>query len=161
MELSQVRRIIFAAGNGISRAPMAAGILSDLLGEEYPIEILARGLVVAFPEPLNQKTESVLAGKGISMEGFSSKELKNEEITDKTLIFTMDQKQRKQILAHFDSANEENVYVLSYYVGEELETMDPYGGPLATYGLCYETLRNSLTKFVDRLKQEKEEKNCE
>ena len=39
--------------------------------------------------------------------------------------------------------------------------MDPYGGPLATYGLCYETLRNSLTKFVDRLKQEKEEKNCE
>lgn len=33
MELSQVRRIIFAAGNGISRAPMAAGILSDLLGK--------------------------------------------------------------------------------------------------------------------------------
>lgn len=63
MELSQVRRIIFVAGNGISRAPMAAGILSDLLGEEYPIEILARGLVVAFPEPLNQKTEAVLAGK--------------------------------------------------------------------------------------------------
>ena len=42
MELSQVRRIILAAGTGSSRAPMAAGTLSDLIGAADPVVRIAR-----------------------------------------------------------------------------------------------------------------------
>ncbi len=153
MELQNIRRVIFCSGNGISRAPMAAGIFRELIGDASPIEVYARGLVVAFPEPLNQKTEAVLAANGITFEKFSSQELKNEEITDKTIVFTMEDKERVQILAKYDSANEENVYTLATFAGEELETMNPYGGSLQTYGLCFESLRNSLTKAIDRLER--------
>ena len=45
----------------------------------------------------------------------------------------------------------EQVFVLSQYVGDELEILDPYGGTLQSYGLCYESLRATLKKLVKLL----------
>ncbi|MEE1027775.1 MAG: translation factor (SUA5), partial [Agathobacter sp.] len=56
-------RIVFVAKTGTCREPMAVGILNDM-ALNYQVEILARGLVVQFPEPLNQKAEAVLIGNG-------------------------------------------------------------------------------------------------
>ena len=63
-----VKRIIFAAGSGTSRAPMAAAIMERML-EGTGVEVLARGIVVQFPEPLNQKAEAILISNGIQLEG--------------------------------------------------------------------------------------------
>jgi protein-tyrosine phosphatase len=38
-------------------------------------------------------------------------------------------------------------------VGDELEIIDPYGGELPAYGLCYETLRKSIKKLVRMLNE--------
>jgi protein-tyrosine-phosphatase len=132
---------------------MAAELLKRELSGQ-PIEILSRGLIVQFPEPLNQKAEAVMAADGIVFDSFETKELKNGEITDKTLIFTMNEKQRVQIIDRLPSANEENTFVLAYYVGEELETMNPYGGSLQSYGLCYETLKETTKKLAKRILEE-------
>lgn len=151
--MTEVKRIIFAEGNGISRAPMAKALLERELGDA-PIEILARGLVVAFPEPLNQKTEAVMISNNIALEDFVSVELSEEDITENTLVFSMEQSQRNQILNKFASATEDNTFVLGYYVGDELETMDPYGGSLQTYGLCFETLKETMVKLHRKLQEE-------
>jgi protein-tyrosine phosphatase len=74
--------------------------------------------------------------------------LKNEEITERTLVLTMEKSQREKVLAHYENAHIENVYVLTDFVGDELEILDPYGGSLQSYGLCYETLRKSIKKLV-------------
>ena len=42
----------------------------------------------------------------------------------------------------------EYYHVLTDYVGDELEILDPYGGSLQSYGLCYETLRKTIKKLV-------------
>ena len=55
-----------------------------------------------------------------------------------------------------EKAVPENVQVLTSYVGDELEIMDPYGGALPAYGLCYETLRKSIKKLVKKLNEENE-----
>ena len=57
----------------------------------------------------------------------------------------------KRILEQFENANPEDVQVLTEYVGDELEILDPYGGALPAYGLCYETLRKSIKKLVKKL----------
>ena len=59
---------------------MAAGILKEFT-LKYPVEVLARGLVVLFPEPMNQKAEAVLISNGIETEGFVSQQLQEEDIT--------------------------------------------------------------------------------
>ena len=150
--MSGVDKIIFVAKSGTSREPMAAGIMREFV-MKHPVEILARGLVVQFPEPMNQKAEAILISNGISTEGFISKQLELDEITQDTLILTMESKHREKILECFPEVNPEHVHVLSEFVGDELEILDPYGGALQNYGLCYESLRMTIKKLVKILNQ--------
>ena len=145
--MEKLERIIFVGRSGTCREPMAMGILQDI-SLKYEVEILARGLVVSFPEPMNGKAEAVLISNGINLTNFTSQQLTNEDITSNTLIFTMEEKQRQKVLANYENTNIENVYVLTDFVGDELEIIDPYGGQLQSYGLCYETLRKSIKKLV-------------
>lgn len=145
--MEKLERIIFVGRSGTCREPMAKGILQDI-SLKNEVEILTRGLVVSFPEPMNGKAEAVLISNGISLENFVSQQLTDEDITENTLIFTMEEKQRQKVLAHYKNTNVENVYVLTNFVGDELEILDPYGGQLQSYGLCYETLRKSIKKLA-------------
>lgn len=143
---------MFVAESGTCRAPMAAGIL-----EEYslkrPVEILSRGLVVLFPEPLNQKAEAVMISNGINMEGYMSTQLTEEDFTEDTLVLVMEHVQLDKVLEKYENADPENVFVLTELVGDELEIIDPYGGSLQAYGLCYETMRKTILKLVNLLNE--------
>ncbi|MCF0131530.1 MAG: phosphotyrosine protein phosphatase, partial [Pseudobutyrivibrio sp.] len=55
--MNKINKVIFVAASGTARAPMAAAIFTNfslsrnIIGE-------SRGLVVQFPEPINQKVEA-------------------------------------------------------------------------------------------------------
>lgn len=147
------KRIIFVAKSGTCREPMAAGIFRDI-SMYKDIEVLARGLVVLFPEPLNQKAEAVMISNGLPVEGYMSAQLTAEDITEDTLILTMEEKQRQKVLEMFDSIQAEQVQVLNEFVGDELEMVNPYGGSLQMYGLCYENLLATIRKLVNVLQQQ-------
>ncbi len=150
--MRQFKRVIFASGNGNARAPMAAALLKRQLEEAgSDIEVLSRGLIVQFPEPLNQKVEAILASNGMQLDHFQAEELKNEDITDDTIVFVLEEKRRIQVIERYESAHEANVYVLSAYVGDELEIMNPYGENLQIYGMCFEILKETMKKLVPLL----------
>jgi protein-tyrosine phosphatase len=132
---------------------MAAGILEEY-SLKHPVTIQAKGLVVLFPEPLNQKAEAVMISNGINMNGFMSVQLEAEDFTEDTLILVMERAQLEKIPEMFPEADTSNVHVLTELVGDELEIIDPYGGPLQSYGLCYETLRKTIRKLVNLLNGE-------
>lgn len=148
--MKQYDRVVFVARSGTCREPMAAGILGDFMLKK-DIEIRARGLIVAFPEPMNQKAEAVLISNGINITDFVSVELSEADFSESTLILTMETSHRDKVLNRFPNA--QNVYVLTEFVGDELEILDPYGGALPAYGLCYETLRKSIKKLVKFLNE--------
>ena len=141
--MKQYNRILFVAENGTCRAPMAAGILG-----EY---------VLKFPEPLNQKAEAVMISNGINLDGYMSAQLTEEDFTEDTLVLVMEHAQLEKVLEKYERANPENVYVLTELVGDELEILDPYGGSLQAYGLCYETMRKTIKKLVTLLNEESNE----
>ena len=147
-----ISRIIFAGKNGSSRSPMAAAILKSMdIDKDY--EILSRGILVQFPEPLNPKIEAVLTSNGIEMSDYHAEELKDRDINSTTIIFTMEEAHKKRVIEKIPRANEENTFVLSTYVGNELEIPDPYGGSLQLYGLCYESIKKTLEELVRVLDQ--------
>ncbi len=113
------------------------------------MEIEARGLVVQFPEPVNQKAEAVLISNGISTEGMVSTQ-QESDITESTMVFTMESSQRERIIKALPISTRSRS-LFSQYVGDELEILDPYGGTLQSYGLCYESLRATLKKLVKLL----------
>lgn len=151
--MNQYNRIIFVCEGGTARSPMAVGILKDFVLKN-PVEIEARGMVVLFPEPMNQKVEAVLIGNGVSTNDFMSIQLTEEDFTQDTLVLTMEYIQKEKILEKYENAIPENVHVLTELVGDELEILDPYGGTLQSYGLCYETMRKSIQKLVNLLNED-------
>jgi protein-tyrosine phosphatase len=146
-------RILFVAESGTSRAPMAAGIMQEYTFK-HPISIEARGMVVLFPEPLNQKAEAVMISNGINLEGFMSKQLEENDFTEDTLVLVMERAQLEKILDKYAGADPENIHVLTELVGDELEILDPYGGTLQSYGLCYESLRKTIQKLAAKLEND-------
>ena len=148
-------KVIFVCKSGTCRAPMAAALLQEC-SLKREIEILARGLVVLFPEPLNQKVDAILISNGINMEGYMSEQLVAEDVDEHTLVLVMEQKLLPQAAAILGEEKMSQVHVLTALVGEELEIMDPYGAPLPSYGLCFESLSKTVKKLAGWLNEQEE-----
>ncbi len=148
-------KVIFVCRSGTCRAPMAAALLRECsLKREIGIE--ARGLVVLFPEPLNQKASAVMISNGINMEGYMSEQLAAEDAEENTLFVVMEANEIPQVLAIIGEDKLPQVQVLTALVGEELEIMDPYGAPLPSYGLCFESLSKTIKKLAVWLNEQGE-----
>lgn len=145
-------RIVFVAESGNCREQMAVAILEDL-GLERPVEIIARGLIVLFPEPLNQKAEAVMISNGLAVKKDLSVPLSEEDFWEDALVFAMEGKQREKILEMFPQADPGRVHVLTEFTGDELEIVNPYGGTLQMYGLCFETLSSTIRKLANILNE--------
>lgn len=143
--MKEFERIIFVGRSGNCREVMAAEILKTKPLWRKP-EILARGLVVLFPEPLNQKVEAIMTGKGFQPGNYMSVQLEEEDITDSTLVLTFEQSGLMKVRSKFPDIP--YLYVLTDLSGDELEILDPTGQDLITYGICYETLEKSISKLA-------------
>ena len=148
-------KVIFVCKSGTCRAPMAAALLREC-SMKREIEILARGLVVLFPEPLNQKVDAILISNGINMEGYMSEQLVAEDVDEHTLVLVMEEKLLPQAAAILGEDKMSQGHVLTALVGEELEIMDPYGAPLPSYGLCFESLSKTVRKLANWLNEQEE-----
>ena len=145
----EYKRIIFVDENGTCRAPMAAEILRDCM-PEFPIEILSRGLIVLFPEPINQKAEAVMISNGLHLTGYQTAGLQESDLDETTLVICFEDVQKERIRAILPPTfPDEQIQVLHEIVGDELEIMNPYGAPLLSYGLLYESLNKSITKLAE------------
>ncbi|TGY95576.1 phosphotyrosine protein phosphatase [Petralouisia muris] len=154
--MKRYRKIIFVCDSGTARAPMAEAIMKEYI-IKYPVEIESRGLVVLFPEPLNQKTEAVLISNGINAENQMSKQLTAEDLQSEHLIIAMETAQKQKILEEYQDSLEADVEVLTDLTGDELEILNPYGGSLQSYGLCYETLNKTIKKLVNLINEGRNE----
>lgn len=148
-------KVIFVGKSGTCRAPMAAALLQEC-SLKREIEIRARGLVVLFPEPLNQKVNAILISNGINMEGYMSEQLVAEDVDEHTLVLVMEEKLLPQAAAILGEERMTQVHVLTALVGEELEIMDPYGASLPSYGLCFESLSKTVKKLAVWLNEQEE-----
>lgn len=89
-------RLIFVSNSDTCRGPMAEAILKSkfLLSE---LEVESRGLVVLFPEPVNQKAEAILASHGLTMKDHTAKMLEQEDFDERTLILVMEDALKQRI----------------------------------------------------------------
>ena len=144
-------RLIFVSNSDTCRGPMAEAILKSkfLLSE---LEVESRGLVVLFPEPVNQKAEAILASHGLTMKDHTAKMLEQEDFDERTLILVMEDALKQRIFQEHE--NVQNTWQLSEYIKEETDVTEPVGGSLADYGACYELLDCMFSSLVVVLNEE-------
>lgn len=138
------QKIIFISETDTSRGPLAAAITGRLLlGTDISVE--SRGLVVLFPEPVNQKTVAVAASRGITLKDYAACQLEEDDFGDDVLALVLDEKYKKRIYEDYSSAT--NVFTIMEFLGGSGDISDPYGGELSDYGRLY----NSLEEIGIRL----------
>ena len=141
-------RLIFVCETGTARAHMAAEIMRrEYKGDD--LEIMARGLVVLFPEPINEKAEAVMVSNGIDVTGLHAQPLTIEESTTGSLIIAMTAEQKRKASEMLD--RNRDIYTLKELTGDEGDVMDPYGGPLQGYGKCFEEIESLVKKLVQKI----------
>ncbi len=136
-------RIIFVSNTDTSKGPMAVGVLKNCVLNK-PIEIESRGLVALFPEPVNEKSEAVMISNGVRLEGYTSRQLSEEDFNESTLVVALEEEQYMAVKEKFTDAP---VYLLEGLIGERVELIDPYGKALSDYGQCFEQIQ----KYIERL----------
>lgn len=156
--MRRYKKVIFVCDSGTARAPMAEAIMKEYM-IKYPLEIESRGLVVLFPEPVNQKAEAVLISNGINAESKMSRQLEAEDLQTEHLIIAMEELQKQRIMETYEVPEGVDLAVLTELTGDELEIINPYGGTLQSYGLCYETLNKTIKKLVSLVNESSSEEN--
>ncbi len=131
-------RIIFLDQDNTCMSIMAEAIMKRILRRGGP-EILSRGLVVLFPEPVNPKAVAVLKGDGLRPAKNGSEELTAADAAENTLVFAMSESVRRRA-EEVLSGSGATICSLGEYAGQEGDMTEPYGGTLAQYGACYEYL---------------------
>lgn len=150
-KLQKYRRVLFVSHSDSCRGPMAAKLLqAQPLLQEYEVE--SRGMVVLFPEPVNPKAEEVMAANEMSLKGYETLVLKEEDLTDDTIVLTMEESQKWKIVAEYE--NVKNVYTLNEYIGVGNELRSPYGKPLSEYRETFETLKRFMELLANKLNEE-------
>ena len=149
--MKKYQRLIFVDENDTTRGPMAEAIMRKKYLLE-PMEIYSRGLVVLFPEPVNQKAEAVLISNGLTAGGHTARQLEQEDIDDATLILTMEEEYKERIWSSYENAR--HVYTLAEYLHLNGELPQLYGEPLTSYGKCYEMLAGLLDRLAIQLNEE-------
>lgn len=141
-------KVIFVCRDNLCQSPIAEMIFKKIKRDEW-ITVESRGLVVLFPEPYSLKAHNLLRNNGIVMENGSSKQLVENDFSEKTLVLTMTREEQQKLLSEYDNA--QNVFTIMEFAGGSGDIMDPYGGDTDIYSMFYTSIRNWVDQVEDKL----------
>ena len=151
--MGKIKKLIFVSGNDTTRGPMAEAIYNrlDTTGE---VEVCSRGTVVLFPEPINPKALLILGNHETPCAKEVSAPFDPSEVTEDTLILTMDERQKNQIIEEYGVRGQ--VQTIKSYVSEMGDVWDPYGQSLVDYQEAYLELVRLIKKIIYRLSESRD-----
>ncbi len=153
--MSAVKKVIFVCTDNTCLSNMAAAVFEGIRGERE-IEVASRGLVVLFPEPINQKAVAILTSHQLKLLADEAKPLESRDFVPGTLVLTMTGAEREQVKERFPDMP--NIFTLREFDGQDGDIVEPLGGTLADYGACYEHI-DLFTKVAAEIIFKEEEKD--
>lgn len=142
-------RIIFVCQDNTTLSPMAEAIFRDMV-KSSDVEVLSRGLVVLFPEPLNDFAREALLSHQMDFTKETTTPFSLDEVNDETLILTMTISQSIKIAQEYGLT--EQVFTLRKFDREEEgDIKDPFGGGLLEYQTLYQELSELIRKMIVNL----------
>lgn len=144
------RRIIIVGESNVSLSIMCEVILRGLLKKKNvtEIEIISRGLVVLFSEPVAPLAIAVLTGHGYVVEDFRSSQLTEKDMDEADLILTLTDELAERV--HESYASSTTVMSLGVFLDVDASMPDVSGGTIEDYEKCLLILEQLMEAVADR-----------
>lgn len=146
------KKIIFVCRSNSFSGIMAEAIMEHLqenIPEEDRMEVISRGLIVLFPEPINPKAFQIAENNGLHLKRDTSLPLEKSDITPDSLIITMNSADKKMLEDRYPGIL--NLYRLRDFSGEGGEVSEPYGGDVHEYQLLFEHLDLMIKLMIEKI----------
>ena len=144
-------KIIIVGENNLCRSFMGEAILRGLLQkkEASDIEVISRGLVVLFSEPVSPIAATLLREHGYVIEEFRSSQLTSEDLDSADLVLTMTREQAERIREDFDSQT--TCMSIGTFIDMEEEIPVITEDTKGSYETCFTVLEQLMEAVADRV----------
>ena len=143
--------IILVGENNLTRSILAEAILKKIFQQKNieNVNVISRGSVVLFSEPISPKASAVLYEHGCEDVSKRSTELTQEDIDNADLILTMSRSDTEHIRDHFEVNT--TCMFLGTFIDMEEEIPDVAEDTKEGYEVCYELTKQAMEAAADRL----------
>ena len=140
------RKIIIVGENNIGRSFMAECILRGILQKRncQNIEVVSRGLVVLFSEPVAPGAAKILREKGYRIEDFRSSQLTDEDLASADLVLAI-----TKGLAEATSCMSIGTFIDTTETEERIPEVTEENQE--TYQTCFDILEPLMEAVADRI----------
>lgn len=115
-------------------------------------DILSRGTVVLFPEPVDKKIVEIGKSYDIDLTSYSARAIEEKDFGKENLVLSLDSGSKKKVYDRFPSA--ENVYTLKEYLGSSGDIKPPLGGTIEDYQTVMNIVGGLLDSLIKKLQEE-------
>lgn len=151
-------RIVFVDEENTRLSPYAECLFKKKAGESgLGIDAVSRGLVVLFPEPVNQAIAEIAAEQKIFLNGYQAKALEKDDLDGNCLVLTMDMVSKARVCDI--SEDIPNVYTIREYVGESGDIKIQVGETSNGYRTTCERLEKLIDNLINKLIEIEKEEN--
>ena len=151
----EYRNIIIAGENNIGRSFMAECILRGILQKRncQNIEVVSRGVVVLFSEPVAPGAAKILRQKGYRIEDFRSSQLTEKDLASADLVLAVTKELAEQIKDSFDVQATSCMSIGTFIDTTETEERIPEvtEEEPETYQQCFDILEPLMEAVADRI----------
>lgn len=149
------RKIIIVGENNVGRSFMAECVLRGILQKRncQNIEVVSRGVVVLFSEPVAPGAARILREKGYRIEDFRSSQLTEEDLASADLVLTVTRGLAEQIKESFDVQTTSCMSIGTFIDTTDTEERIPKvteEDPEA-YQQCFDILEPLMEAVADRI----------
>ncbi len=150
------KRIIFLDEENTRLSPLTAAVFKKKVRQAgiEGLNILSRGTVVLFPEPVNQKMSEVAKKYDIDLSSYVARAITETDFSGETLILTMDNASKVKAYGKYSSAS--NVFTLKEFLGSNGDLKLPLGGTVEEYKTVMDIVSGLLDKLVKKLAETEE-----
>ena len=144
-------KIILVGESNLTRSIIAEAILKQILHRKdiTNVELLSRGMVVLFSEPISPKAASVLHEHGCEEVTRRSAELTQEDIDGADLILTMGKNDVNHLKEHFETRA--SCMFVGTFIDMDEEIPDVTEDTIEAYEACYQAANQAMEAVAERL----------
>ncbi|MBS6722106.1 MAG: hypothetical protein KH268_03725 [Clostridiales bacterium] len=145
------RKILIVGENNLCRSFMAEVILRGLLKKKNvsETEVLSRGLVVLFSEPVSPMAVAVLRHHGYEISEFRSSQLTEEDLESADLALTMTKTQAEQVRTNYEA----QIACMSVgtFIDMEEEVPEVTEDTPEAFEKCFRSIESLMEAAADRI----------